>query len=116
MFKFGTVVLVPFPFTDLTSSKLRPALIISSDKINKNADDITVCFISSKTKHQRYGYNFILKDDVKNFNLSGLKVDSIFYFNKIATLHKKLIVGELGYIHISILKDMKKHFNNTFGF
>jgi len=39
----GKIVLVPFPFTDLTASKLRPALII-----HEGEKDVIVAFISSK--------------------------------------------------------------------
>jgi len=40
----GDVVLVPFPFTDLTATKVRPAVIVSSDP---QGDDVTLAFISS---------------------------------------------------------------------
>ena len=39
----GKIVLVPFPFTDLTAAKLRPALVIYGGE-----KDIIVAFISSK--------------------------------------------------------------------
>jgi len=39
----GKIVLVPFPFKDLTAAKLRPALIIHEGK-----EDVIVAFISSK--------------------------------------------------------------------
>ena len=41
-YKRGDVVLVPFPFTDLTTIKQRPALIISSGKFNSMQEDAII--------------------------------------------------------------------------
>ena len=43
--KRGIIVLTPFPFTDLKSKKVRPALIVSSDELE--SDDVILAFISS---------------------------------------------------------------------
>ena len=43
MLSRGDIVLVPFPFTDLSEKKVRPAIIIST----KNDIDVSVAFISS---------------------------------------------------------------------
>jgi mRNA interferase MazF len=43
-FNKGTIVLIPFPFTDLVGSKVRPALILNSNL----SSDVIVTFISSK--------------------------------------------------------------------
>jgi mRNA interferase MazF len=47
-YKRGDVVLVPFPFTDLTSSKRRPALVISPDSFNAQQQDLVVAAITSQ--------------------------------------------------------------------
>ena len=47
-YKRGDVVLVPFPFTDLSSSKRRPALIISSDSFNASNQDVILVAITSQ--------------------------------------------------------------------
>lgn len=43
--KRGTIILTPFPFTDLQENRVRPAIIISNDK--REGDDVIVAFISS---------------------------------------------------------------------
>ena len=63
MYKQKDVVLMPFPYTDLTGKKLRPALIISNNKINATNDRLCVLITSNKAenallipkKHQREG-------------------------------------------------------------
>lgn len=114
MYKFGTIVLIPFPFTDLSSTKLRPALIIS--KTNQKNQDIIVVFITSKISEKQELAHFILKTSDKHFSLTGLKTDSLFRFDKIATLNKKLILGELGVIDKNLIKKMRLAFYSVFGF
>lgn len=43
----GDVVLVPFPFSDLSRTKRRPALVISSDAYNRVSNDIVIAQITS---------------------------------------------------------------------
>lgn len=113
MYKCGTIVLIPFPFTDLTSQKLRPALIISSKKSVDN--DIIVSFITSKiTKHSDPS-DYMIDSTRSYFKKTGLKTNSIIRFNKIATLNTKLILGELGVIPRMALTAMRPCLKAAFG-
>jgi len=83
----GKIVLIPFPFTNLTTSKRRPALIL----LERNKD-VVVSFISSKAPSSK-GKQVILVNQLhKEFKQTGLKVSSIIYLDKIATIDKRLIV------------------------
>jgi mRNA interferase MazF len=82
----GDIVLIPFPFTDLSGNKNRPAIIlIVSD------DDVTVCFITTQLRRQS-------EHDISIHpsTLNGLKKPSLIRLNKIATIDKELIIGRLG--------------------
>ena len=85
----GTIVLVPFPFTDLSGQKIRPALVLHD---SKRSEDCIVSFISSRNE-EKHGL-FELKVPMSEYN--GLKTDSLVRVNKIATLQKKMILGGLG--------------------
>ena len=47
-YKRGDIVLVSFPFTDLSSSKRRPALVISPDAFNQASEDVVLAAITSQ--------------------------------------------------------------------
>ena len=90
MYKKGVVVLVPFPFTDLSGNKVRPALIISK---NLSGSDIVVVFLTSQGKGKKEHMVSVMPDST-----NGLKVASQIVCGKIATLDKKIVLGELGTI------------------
>lgn len=87
----GKIVLVPFSFTDLTAAKLRPALVIYEGE-----EDVVVAFISSKVPSKLSEVDVLVTKKDTGFKKSGLKVDSLIKLDKIATVLKDLIVGELG--------------------
>lgn len=82
----GDIILIPFPFTDLTGNKLRPAVVlITAPK------DITVCFITSQLKWKEPG-DISISPSPEN----GLKKTSLIRTGKIATLDRRLAIGRLG--------------------
>jgi mRNA interferase MazF len=87
------IVLIHFPFTDLTDSKLRPALVI-----HESENDVVVAFISSKIPNHLLDSDFLVSMDHPAFHSTGLKVASVIKFDKIATVSKDLIEGEIGEI------------------
>ena len=87
----GKIVLVPFPFTDLTSSKLRPALVLYEGQY-----DLILAFISSQARPQTAEAAIHVRKDMPGFEDTGLKVDSVIRLDKIATVLKDLVIAELG--------------------
>lgn len=99
----GKIVLVPFPFTDLTAAKLRPALVLYEGK-----SDVVLSFISSKLSARSSDTDIIITSDSIGFTKSGLKVDSVIKLDKIATVLKELIIGELGELDNILKKEVKQ--------
>lgn len=105
MYKKGTIVLIPFPFTDLSASKVRPAVIVSSALAGRDA---IVAFISSKKAKRLQKTDVAVKSCGKTFAMTGLKTDSIIKVGKIATLDKKIILGKLGKIDSATEKELNR--------
>lgn len=89
----GTIVLVPFPFTDLTAQKVRPALVVSRGA--RRSRDVIVAFISSVPAPARREH-VAVHDTDPGFSRTGLKGDSIIRCEKLATLDRRIVIGILG--------------------
>lgn len=105
---FGAIVLTDFPFTDLTSAKRRPALVISTD--NDRRTDVVVAYVTS-----------IPRSDPDAMPITptagtGLKGPSLVRFDKIATIDKGIIAGRIGEVDAAWLADARKVFFGVFGF
>ncbi len=105
MHKSGDIVLTPFPFTDLSGHKVRPALIIG---FQNGGDDITVCFISSVIQKKVHKLDVLVDQKDKDFQKTGLKLQSVIRTTKIATLDKAVILGKIGELDVTNLKKVKK--------
>ncbi|HMO78370.1 MAG TPA: type II toxin-antitoxin system PemK/MazF family toxin [Candidatus Paceibacterota bacterium] len=98
--KRGDVVLIPFPFSDLSGQKVRPALILSK---HSKHNDVVVLFITSKSRNRG---DFIVAIAPSKEN--GLKVQSEVVCDKIATLDRKTIIGQIGHLESKAQKDVDK--------
>jgi len=84
----GDVVVIPFPFSDLSQSKRRPAMVLAT----LLGDDIILCQITSRNTKDRYSLTLLEKD----FSKGGLKQDSNIRPNKIFTADKSIIEYKAG--------------------
>ena len=94
-FRRGDVVLVPFPFTDLSSTKVRPALVVSADP---QKTDLTFAFASSAVPARTGAGDVVLSEDDPAFPGSGLKRTSVFRMSELVTLEGSCVVRRLGRI------------------
>lgn len=92
----GDVVLVRFPFTNLSGSKLRPAVVISDNSL-----DLTVCFITTQLQWKE-STDVELAPHLSN----GLRKQSLIRTSKISTLDRSLAKGLLGQFNTNELSDL----------
>ena len=91
----GDVVLVPFPFTDLTGSSLRPALVVSPGSIGQ---DVILAAISSVLRSNTYPTDCLIPRSHPEFATTGLRVSSVVRLHKLVTVEESIVVRRLGRI------------------
>ena len=92
----GDTILVTFPFTNLSGSKLRPAVILFESNL-----DFTACFITTQIQWQE-PTDVLLLPNQNN----GLRKESLIRTNKIATIDRQLAKGLLGKLNNEELLDL----------
>jgi len=78
----GDVVVVPFPFSDLSQAKRRPALVVSE----LEGDDLILCQITS----QRIRDSYAIPLEDKDFETGGLRQKSNIRPNRLFTADQPL--------------------------
>ena len=87
-FVAGDVVVIPFPFSDLSGSKRRPAFVVA----DLPGDDVIICQITSRHKSDPFALPLAIKD----FISGSLPVDSFIRPNKIFTADRNIILSTAG--------------------
>src|SRR5665213_3667464 len=87
-FAAGQVVIVHFPFSDLTATKLRPAVVLA----DAGRDDWILCQITSKP----YGDARAIPLEAGDFAHGSLRITSFARVGKLFTAHANLVAGQVG--------------------
>ena len=86
-YRQGDIVLVSFHFTDLTSSKRRPALVLSPDSFNAPGEDLVLTAVTSRITDDPNAVRLWRGD----FAAGGLPKPSMVKASKLFTMHSSLI-------------------------
>ncbi len=97
----GDVVVLPFPFSDLTGSKRRPAFVLADLK----GDDIILCQITS----QHTGDHYAVALEETDFASGSLPSASYIRPTRIFTADKNIIVRKAGKVKDKIADETVKH-------
>lgn len=104
------IVLLPYPFSDLESLKIRPALVVSNDIFNNNSNDCVMVPLTSVIKDELYSI-VISKEDLSAGRLiktSRIKVDKIF------AVQKSLIKMKIGRLNNKSFDKVRKELLRLF--
>lgn len=106
MKKPGQIVLFRFPQSDLTSGKLRPALLLG--RVPGPYDDWLICMMSSQLRQYHEGFDEIVDEEDGDFEQSGLKTASVIRIGRLAVVEGGMLAGSLGEISTNRLERIKR--------
>lgn len=92
----GDIVVIPFPFSDLSGSKRRPAFVLA----DLSGSDIILCQITSRFKKDKFSIELSQTD----FTNGGLPVLSYIRPNRIFTADKNIIIRNAGTLKPALTK------------
>lgn len=98
------IVLLPFPFSDLQGSKVRPALVVSNDIFNRKSDDCIMVPLTTVIKDEPYSI-VIEQRDLKSGSIpmtSRVRADKLF------SVEKKLVLKNIGTINDAVFAKVKQ--------
>lgn len=102
----GDIVVIHFPFSDLSASKKRPALVVA----NLTGDDVILSQITSAAKNDQYSI-LLAKND---FNAGNLKVESRIRPNRLFTADKSIVEYRAGTLKKEKMKEVEQKLISIF--
>ncbi|MFN8673042.1 MAG: type II toxin-antitoxin system PemK/MazF family toxin [Candidatus Sericytochromatia bacterium] len=106
------IFLVPFPFDDFSSTKVRPVICLTNELGFYN--HIIVAFITSKTNNLDLNLSILIEKNDSDFNKTGLLCDSAIKIDKIVTIPKSLIIRKLGFLPDKFHNALNNKIKNIF--
>jgi len=107
----GDILLVPIPFTDLSSQKRRPVIVVSNNSYNQKTTDLVVVAMTSNPMEADYSF-VITSSDLQEGTLNHpgkVRVDKIY------TISKSIVVKTFGRVDEKVLERIRKELQRLVG-
>ena len=96
----GDIVLVDYPFSDRTGSKVRPALVVQADRLNRSITDTILAAISRST-HRASPTQLFVDISTAEGSQTGLRQNSMIQCENILTYDQRLLIAKIGELSAS---------------
>ena len=106
-YKQKYIVLVPFPYSDLSGSKRRPVLIISNDEYNQRFQDVLVCVITLNLRKDAYSIELENSD----LEVGVLPESSLIKAHKLFTIHQEKIIRKYSVVKDDCFEEVSNKIN-----
>jgi mRNA interferase MazF len=103
----GDVVLVDFPYSDRTGSKVRPALVVQADSWNQALDDTILALITSSGRRRVSAVTqLVIQASSPEGRAAGLRIDSLIQCENLLTYDQSLILRHMGSLPDSVMQQV----------
>jgi mRNA interferase MazF len=99
----GDIVLVDYPFSDRTGSKVRPALVVQADVFNRRITDTIVASISRST-HRASATQLFIDVSTPEGGGTGLRQDSMIQCENLLTYDQRLMIATIGQLSAPLME------------
>lgn len=107
------IVLVPFPFDDLSAIKVRPAVCLTGEI--QPYGHIVLAFITSKVSAAASATDFVIDSQSADFAQTGLKVSSTVRLHRLMTISKTIVQRGLGELSPIQQTEIENRLRKLFG-
>lgn len=101
----GEIVLVDYPFSDRTGSKVRPALVVQANSLNQRIDD-TILAAISRSMHRASPTQLLIDVSTPEGQATGLRQSSMIQCENLLTFDQGLIIAIIGSLSASQLRNV----------
>lgn len=109
----GNVVLVPFPFDDLSGIRVRPAVCVT-EAITVHRH-VVIAYVSSVAPAVALASDLVLDPTDPDFRRTGLQVRSVVRLHRLATVRTQLFIRTLGELSGRQLQQVEARLGRLFG-
>lgn len=96
----GSLVLVPFPFTNLKSAKRRPAVVLSSRSYNAGSRHVVVCGVTSNLANSSHSVLISQRDMAEGKLLVDLRVKA----DKVLSIEQAIVGKKVGRLRDAVMR------------
>lgn len=105
-------MLVPFPFSDLSAAKVRPAVVLSPDP---SGIDMVVAFVSSVVSDPLPAACLLVAPEHSAFPGTGLRQASVVRADKLVTISRASVLRRLGSLDTELMADLDARLRSSLG-
>lgn len=110
----GDVVLVDYPFSDRTGSKVRPALVVQANGLNHRITDAILAAISRST-HRASAEQLLIHISTEEGSATGLRQDSMIQCENLLTYDQRLIISKIGSLSTPLMQRIDSCLKSALG-